>query len=74
MGTEGKVVKRNSHIFDIINRGYYYLINLYQLTMATSELFKTTASTMKKVANLPRYRHPGDLINMDVRPIRQQRL
>ncbi len=42
--------------------------------MATSELFKTTASTMKKVANLQRYRHPGDLINMDVRPIRQQRL
>ncbi len=39
-----------------------------------SELFKTTASTVQKIANLPRHRHPGDLVNNYVRPIRQQRL
>jgi hypothetical protein len=37
-----------------------------------SSLFKTRASSLAKVANLPRYRHPADLINEDYRPIYQQ--
>lgn len=32
--------------------------------MSNTNLFKTTASTLKKVAELPRYRHPADLINL----------
>lgn len=42
--------------------------------MTNPNLIKTTASTMQKVANLHRYRHPADLVNIDIRPIRQQRL
>lgn len=32
--------------------------------MASSELAKTFASSLKKVAELPRYRHPADLVNL----------
>lgn len=42
--------------------------------MSSATFMKTTASTLKKVAELPRYRHPADLINMEVRPIRLQRM
>jgi len=42
--------------------------------MSKANLFKTTAGTLKKVAELPRYRHPADLINMDYKPIRLQRM
>lgn len=42
--------------------------------MSNSQLYKTTASTLQKIANLPRFRHPADLVHPDVRPIRQQRL
>ncbi len=33
---------------------------------------KTTASTLNKIANLPRYRHPADLLNMEVQPMSKQ--
>lgn len=42
--------------------------------MSNSHLYKTTASTLQKVANLPRIRNPADLVHPDIRPIRQQRL
>lgn len=38
-----------------------------------SQLFKSKASTLRKVAELPKYRHPADLLNIPVRDIRQQR-
>jgi hypothetical protein len=37
-------------------------------------LYKTKASTLKKVADLHRYQHPGDLVHMMTQPIKMQRL
>lgn len=37
-----------------------------------AQLFKTKGSTIKKIAELPRFRHPGDLLNLHTRPIAEQ--
>ena len=42
--------------------------------MSQSQYIKTIASSMKKVAELPRYKHPADLVNPLIRPIRQQNM
>ncbi len=39
-----------------------------------AHLYKTKASTLQKIANLPRFRHPADLVTYETRPVRQQRL
>lgn len=39
-----------------------------------SQFFKSKASTLSKVAELPRFRHPADLLNMPVRDIKQQKM
>ena len=32
------------------------------------------AARIRKIADLPKYRHPADLVNIYVRPVRQQNL
>lgn len=39
-----------------------------------SQYIKSTKSTLKKIADLPRYRHPADLVNVETRPIAQQKM
>ena len=41
--------------------------------MATTQLFKTKASSLAKVAALPRHRHPADLLNEYTLPYKLQR-
>ena len=42
--------------------------------MSQSQFVKSTASSMRKVAELPRYHHPADLVNIPTRPIMQQKM
>lgn len=42
--------------------------------MSQTNFVKSIASSLKKVSELKRYRHPADLVNLPTRPIRQQRM
>ena len=49
------------------------LILIIIYTMSLSNIFKTKASSLAKVAALPVYRHPADLLNEHSQPYHIQK-